>query len=989
VLATCSFPSDLHEGPPQASFFQASSAAVTLVGAGDIAGCTSSYHDEQTATLVQDVISSSPNVTVVVLGDNVYQGFVGDYPNCYGPSWGKFKSRTRPAVGNHEYESGTANPHFDYFNGVGSVNGPAGKRGEGWYSYDVGKWHIVVLNVNSTFVGTRTGSPQMTWLKNDLAATAQPCILAYWHHPRYYSVKSGSIPAPDGYHLDFWKELYATGTDLILNGHSHIYERFAPQTPTGVVDLERGVRQITAGTGGSTGAVMNVIHPNSEVVNGITFGVIKLTLDDGRYAWEFLPESGKTFTDKGVGICHGSPEPAGNAAPVASFRHSCDGLDCSFTDSSSDPDGAVVEWGWSFGNGTTSVRQHPTRSFATSGTYTVRLTVRDTEGVMRSSSQQVAVGTQGSGPANTPPVAAFTATCSGLTCAFQDGSTDPDGSVTTWEWDFGEGGSSTLQNPTRTYAGPGTFTVTLTVGDDDGATVGSSKPVTVTGVVSPIALSVTGRQDATRQYMTLDWTGAKGTTVNVYRNGPFLESTANDGHYTNSRTAQSVVTYVYKVCEAGTTVCSNEASVSFGGGTPPPNESPTASFASSCTDLSCVFTDASSDLDGTVTAWRWTFGDGGSSTERSPHHTYAVGGTYTVTLVATDDDEATGTLAKPISVTPAAPNQAPTASFTASCTGLSCAFTDTSTDPDGSVTTWEWDFGDGSTASTRHPTYSFATEGTYNVTLIATDDDGATGTADRSVTATPPPPNQAPTASFTASCTGLSCAFTDTSTDPDGSLASWEWDFGDGSTASTRHPTHSFAAEGTYNVTLIATDDDGATGTAHRSVTATPPPPNQAPVADFTVSCTDLVCGFTDTSTDPDGTVASWGWDFGDGSTSTARSPSRTYAAGGTYPVLLTVTDNDGATSQRSASVTVTQLSAILLTVTGRQDATKQYMTLDWTGARGTTVDTYRNGAFLANTANDGHYTNSRTNKGAITYVYKVCEAGTTVCSNNAAVSFP
>jgi PKD repeat protein len=166
------------------------------------------------------------------------------------------------------------------------------------------------------------------------------------------------------------------------------------------------------------------------------------------------------------------------------------------------------------------------------------------------------------------------------------------------------------------------------------------------------------------------------------------------------------------------------------------------------------------------------------------------------------------------------------------------------------------------------------------------------------------------------------------------------------------------------------------------------PPPNGAPTANFTSSCNNLACIFNDTSTDGDGTVAAWAWNFGDGTTTTVRSPSHTYAVAGTYGVTLKVTDDDGATSQRSAQVTVTAPSSIPLTVTGRVDGTKQYMTLWWTGASGAMVDVYRNGPRLTTTENDGRYGNSRTFTGPATYVYKVCEAGTTTCSNEATVVF-
>ena len=194
------------------------------------------------------------------------------------------------------------------------------------------------------------------------------------------------------------------------------------------------------------------------------------------------------------------------------------------------------------------------------------------------------------------------------------------------------------------------------------------------------------------------------------------------------------------------------------------------------------------------------------------------------------------------------------------------------------------------------------------------------------------------------------------------------------------------AATYTYKVCLVGTTTCSNSATVQFGQGS--PPPNVAPTADFSTSCSDLSCTFTDASTDSDGTIASRAWSFGDGSTSIESSPGHTYAAAGTYTVKLTVTDDDGATGERSAQATVGAPPSIVLTVAGRTDATKQYMTLKWSGATGATVDVYRGGSFLTNQLNDGLYTNSRTFQGAITYVYKVCEVGTNTCSNQASVVF-
>jgi len=337
---------------------------------------------------------------------------------------------------------------------------------------------------------------------------------------------------------------------------------------------------------------------------------------------------------------------------------------------------------------------------------------------------------------------------------------------------------------------------------------------------------------------------------------------------------------------------------------PPPgaNQSPTAAFTSSCSNLTCSFTNTSSDPDGSISASSWDFGDGQTSTVASPTHSYAAAGTYNVTLTVTDNLGATNSVVHSVMVSQA--NQSPTAAFTSSCSNLTCSFTNTSSDPDGSISASSWDFGDGQTSTVASPSHSYAAAGPYNVTLTVTDNQGATNSVVHSVTVSQA--NQAPTANFTFSCSGLNCNFTSTSSDPDGSIASYSWTFGDGSASTAQNPSHSYGATGGYSVTLRVTDNQGAQSpvtTKTVNVTA----PNQPPTANFTFSCSGLTCNFTSTSRDPDGSIASYSWNFGDGATSTAQNPSRTYTAGGNYSVTLRVTDNQGAQSTTtSKTVTVT-----------------------------------------------------------------------------------
>jgi PKD repeat protein len=250
-------------------------------------------------------------------------------------------------------------------------------------------------------------------------------------------------------------------------------------------------------------------------------------------------------------------------------------------------------------------------------------------------------------------------------------------------------------------------------------------------------------------------------------------------------------------------------------------------------------------------------------------------------------------------------NEAPEADFAADCTLLFCSFQDRSEDPDGQVESWDWDFGDGSGSSDRHPEHTYLLPGTYTVTLEVTDDDGATDQASRQVTVSVAESNAPPEASFSMSCEELTCTFQDGSTDQDGEVQDWDWDFGDGNGSSARNPSHTYAGAGTYTVALEVTDDDGAKDNVTREVTVSVPDSNEPPIAAFEVDCDDLECDFEDKSRDNDGAIVAREWSFGDGNTSTKKNPEHEYDEPGTYVVRLKVTDNDGATDTVEVSVTV------------------------------------------------------------------------------------
>lgn len=256
----------------------------TVLAAGDIAWC-----GIPGAELTARILDRIPGL-VLALGDLAYfNGSFEDFARCYEPTWGRHRSRTRPAPGNHDYDTPGAAGYYTYFETL------AGPSGDGYYSFATGGWHILSLNSN---ISMAPGSPQYAWLENELRRTTR-CSLAYWHHPLFSSAVNG-----DNLNTKpLWDLLYAAGVDVVLNGHDHVYERFLPQSPDGVLDRVRGIRQFTVGTGGAELTRFVRRLPNS-ATNYVGFGVLKLTLLPDRYDWEFVPVEGGAFSDTGFDLCH-------------------------------------------------------------------------------------------------------------------------------------------------------------------------------------------------------------------------------------------------------------------------------------------------------------------------------------------------------------------------------------------------------------------------------------------------------------------------------------------------------------------------------------------------------------------------------------------------------------------------------------------------------------------------------------------------------------
>ncbi|RPE78765.1 MULTISPECIES: PKD domain-containing protein [unclassified Frondihabitans] len=518
-----------------------------------------------------------------------------------------------------------------------------------------------------------------------------------------------------------------------------------------------------------------------------------------------------------------------NVAPTSSFTSSVKDLSASFDASASaDTDGTVAGYAWDFGDNASGTGKTPAHTYDKAGTYTVTLTVTDDKGAVGTSTGQVTVTAP---RVNAAPTASFTSTTTDLSAAFDaSASSDFDGSVASSAWDFGDGQTGTGKTVTHAYTQAGTYSVKLTVTDNEGLSSTSTSSVTVTA--------------------------------------------------------------------------------------PRVNAPPTAAFTATTTNLGVsVSGAASTDSDGSISSYAWDFGDGSSATTATASHTYIAAGTYTVTLTVKDNEGASGTTSKTVTVAPPA-NVPPTAAFSTSSNALVLsADAATSSDSDGTVASYAWDFGDTKTATGKTVTHTYQSAGTYTVTLTVTDNQGATGVSTKTVTVDKAP-NVAPTASFTSSASGLGLSVDgSTSSDPDGTVVSYGWSFGDGtatSTTTTPNTSHTYTASGTYAVKLTVTDDSGATAVQTQNVTITAPAVNQPPVAAFTSTVTDLKVALDGSgSTDADGSIASYAWNFGDGATDTGKTTSHTYSTAGTYTVSLNVTDDKGATTTKTATVTVTAPAAV------------------------------------------------------------------------------
>jgi gliding motility-associated-like protein len=583
-----------------------------------------------------------------------------------------------------------------------------------------------------------------------------------------------------------------------------------------------------------------------------------------------------------------------SAGPTADFTVNtvCEGTITQFTDASTIASGTITNWDWDFtDNGTIdNTTQNPTNGYTTAGTYDATLTV-SSGACTHSVTLPVVI--------NPTPNAEFSQSdvCDGNVMSFTDASTVSSGTITNWAWDFDDGaGTSAVQNPTYTYGASGSYDVVLTVTSSGGCI--DNETVTVNVYDNPTAdfdlVDVCDGDD----YVFTDNSNGNGATIDTWE-----WDFTNDGTVDNTDQNTTNLYPTHGSYDVELTVTTQEGCVGSVIQSVDVLELPTAIFTVSqeCQGVSTVFTDASTTPTGTITGWAWDFTNDGTDDDitQNPTHLMGNAGGYTAALVVTTSNGCSNSTTNPVTVDPL-----PTADYnwTDVCEGLVMNFTDGSTVSSGTITGYQWDFGDlTGNAATQNATYTYTTPGTYSAVLTVTTDEGCVG----SVTNVVEMFNN-PTADFNFAdvCNGAPVAFSDNSNGNGATIGDYEWDFTNNGTIEYNGVATDFTygADGTYDVNLTVTTTDGCTDNLVQSVTVFP-----TPTASFTGQnvCEGFDVTFTNNSSTTSGVITDYAWDFGMGATSILENPTQTFANEGVYNVLLTVTSDNGCTNQFTAPVEI------------------------------------------------------------------------------------
>ncbi|MFC1695441.1 PKD domain-containing protein [Pseudomonadota bacterium] len=415
----------------------------------------------------------------------------------------------------------------------------------------------------------------------------------------------------------------------------------------------------------------------------------------------------------------------------------------------------------------------------------------------------------------------------------------------------------------------------------------------------------------------------------------------------------------------------------------PENQVPEADFGISCDALNCELNaSSSSDPDGEIVEFSWSLSDGTNASGTKVEHEFAKPGEYEVSLEVEDDEGATDHYVQTVSVL--APNQSPEAKFSVSCVGTDCSFdAGSSSDPDGSIVSWDWALGDGASASGQLIEYTYTEEGTYSVMLTVKDADDASDNKNHTISVNVP--NKKPIAHFSVTCDEFDCDFdASDSSDNDGKLESYQWSFGDGDNANGNKVSHSYSAEGDFSITLTVQDDEGATAseTQMLNIAAT----NDNPVANFSYSCNDKTCTL-DAARTTGSDIVSYEWNFGDGQLSEGASVTHEFDRSGIYTVTLTVVDHENASANKARRI---RIKPPELKLNGKRagKTVKPFVTLSWTGAESDTVEIYRDGSLVTSTANDGKFTDLNMSSKSKPLNYVLCEPDSGRCSDEIVLAF-